>query len=47
MQERALGLRAQILAALGRKREAHDVAVHYLEKFPESDLGAYMRELAK
>ena len=47
LQERALGLRAQILAALGRTREAHDVATHYLAKFPESDLGAYMRELAK
>jgi len=46
LQERALGLRAQILAALGRTHEAHDVATHYLAKFPESDLGAYMRELA-
>ncbi len=47
LEERALGLHAQILDTLGRKREAHDLAVRYLARFPKSDLGAYMRGLAK
>ncbi|HEX4449739.1 MAG TPA: FecR family protein [Kofleriaceae bacterium] len=47
LQERALGLRAQILVALGRKHEAADVAASYLAKFPKADLHAYMAELAR
>ena len=47
LEERALGLHAQILDTLGRKREAHDIAKRYLARFPESDLGAYMHSLAK
>jgi hypothetical protein len=47
LEERALGLRAQILVALGRKHEAADVAASYLAKFPKADLHAYMAELAR
>jgi hypothetical protein len=47
LEERALGLHAEILKTLGRKIEAHDVAVHYLERFPKSDLGVYMQALVK
>jgi hypothetical protein len=47
LEERALGLHAEILAALGRKHEAHDVAAHYLARFPQADLGVYMQSLVK
>jgi FecR protein len=47
LEERALGLRAQILVALGRKHEAADVAASYLAKFPKADLHAYMTALAR
>ncbi len=47
LEERALGLRAQILVALGRKHEAADVATSYLAKFPKADLHAYMAERSR
>ena len=43
LEERALGLHAEILTALGRKHEAHDVAQHYLARFPQADLGVYLQ----
>jgi hypothetical protein len=42
LEERALGLRAQILVALGRKGDAAEVARRYLTRFPHADLRAYM-----
>ncbi|HEY1549284.1 MAG TPA: FecR family protein [Kofleriaceae bacterium] len=47
LEERALGLRAEILVALGRKHEAADVATSYLAKFPKADLHAYMTALTR
>jgi hypothetical protein len=40
LEERALGLRAQILVALGR--DAKPTARRYLEQFPHADLRSYM-----
>jgi FecR protein len=45
LEERALGLRAQILVAL--HRDARPTAKTYLAHFPHADLGAYMRSLLK
>jgi hypothetical protein len=45
LEERALGLRAQILVALGR--DARPTAKIYLAHFPHADLRAYMRSLLK
>ncbi|HEX7699377.1 MAG TPA: FecR family protein [Kofleriaceae bacterium] len=45
LEERALGLRAQILVALGR--DARPTAKTYLAHFPHADLRAYMRSLIK
>jgi len=45
LEERALGLRAQILVALGR--DARPTAKTYLAHFPHADLRAYMRSLLK
>lgn len=47
LEERGLGLRAQILVALGRHAAARDVATRYLRKFPKADLATYMRTLLK
>jgi len=45
LEERALGLRAQILVALGR--DARPTAKIYLAHFPHADLRAYMLSLTK
>ena len=45
LEERALGLRAQILVALGR--DARPTAKVYLAHFPHADLRAYMVSLTK
>jgi tetratricopeptide (TPR) repeat protein len=42
LEERGLGLRAQILASLGRRSEARAIAKRYLEKFPRGGLRTYM-----
>ena len=46
LEERALGLRAQILVALRRGSDAAQVARRYLTRFPHADLRAYMMSLA-
>ncbi|HET9988899.1 MAG TPA: hypothetical protein VFQ65_10265, partial [Kofleriaceae bacterium] len=46
LEERALGLRAQILVALRRDSDAAKVARRYLARFPHADLRAYMVTLA-
>jgi hypothetical protein len=46
LEERALGLRTQILVALGRHSVAAEVARRYLTRFPHADLRAYMTSLA-
>ncbi|MEO8842208.1 MAG: hypothetical protein ABI591_05345 [Kofleriaceae bacterium] len=43
LEERALGLRAQVLVALGR--DARPTAKTYLAHFPHADLRAYMLSL--
>jgi hypothetical protein len=45
LDERGLGLRAQILVDLGRRTEARAVATRYLRQFPTADLASYMRSL--
>jgi hypothetical protein len=45
LEERALGLRAQILVSLGRRADAGDVARRYLARFPHADLRSYMVSL--
>jgi hypothetical protein len=45
LEERGLGLRAQILVSLGRRPDAADVARRYLARFPRADLRAYMAGL--
>jgi hypothetical protein len=45
LEERGLGLRAQILVSLGRRADAADVARRYLARFPRADLRAYMAGL--
>jgi FecR protein len=45
LEERGLGLRAQILDALGRHAEARAVAERYLARFPTSDLQTLMSDL--
>jgi len=47
LEERALGLRAQILVALGRRDDAKAIARRYLAQFPHADLRAYMLDLTK
>jgi hypothetical protein len=47
LEERALGLRAQILVALGRRVEARAVAVRYIARFPRSDLQTFMLALTR
>ena len=47
LEERGLGLRAQILVDLGRRAEARDVATRYLQRFSKADLASYMRSLAR
>jgi hypothetical protein len=47
LEERALGLRAQILVALGRRDEARAVAVRYIARFPHSDLQTFMLALTR
>ncbi len=45
LEERALGLRVQIVVALGHRDDARPLAARYLARFPHADLGAYMRTL--
>jgi tetratricopeptide (TPR) repeat protein len=47
LEERALGLRAQILVALGRRDDAKAIARRYLAQFPHADLRPYMLALTK
>ena len=47
LEERASGLRVQILVALGRHDAARAHAAHYLEHFPNADLRAYMLALTQ
>jgi len=47
LEERGLGLRAQILVDLGRRAEARAVATRYLRQFPKADLASYMRSLIR
>ncbi len=47
LEERALGLRVQILEGLGHHDLARASATHYLERFPHADLRAYMLALTK
>jgi hypothetical protein len=45
--ERGLGLRTQILVALGRNADAAEAATHYLDRFPRGDLARYMDTIRK
>jgi len=47
LEERGLGLRAQILVELGRRADARTVATRYLQRFPKADLASFMRSLEK
>jgi hypothetical protein len=47
LEERGLGLRAQILEALGRHDEAKTIAQRYLARFPHGELRAVMSAFAK
>ncbi len=47
LEERASGLRVQILVALGRHDAARARAARYLEQFPNADLHAYMLALTQ